>query len=210
MSFPRGETLLSVLSIVAVLSDSVVSIRCCSVARSCLTLCWPPGLQHARLPFPSPPPGACSNSCPSSGWCHPTMSSSVIPFSSCLNFSQHQGLFQWVGYSHQYSSVVHLLLASLTLQFPGFFVCLFCLLSHFLLLTYPIPDLQRWPARCLARELSLSVCARGQLVIMGFVVPMAPPLWCSCEGRRCVLEGRFRLQLACHPLIQMLLFDDIL
>ena len=43
----------------------------------------PHGLQHARLPCPSLTPGACSNSCPSSWWCHPTISSSVIPFSSC-------------------------------------------------------------------------------------------------------------------------------
>ena len=39
---------------------------------------------HARLPCPSPTPGACSNSCSSSWWCHPTISSSVLPFSSCL------------------------------------------------------------------------------------------------------------------------------
>ena len=45
---------------------------------------WPHRLQHARLPSPSPTPGACSNSCPLSQWCHPTISSSVIPFSSCL------------------------------------------------------------------------------------------------------------------------------
>ena len=44
----------------------------------------PHGLQHARPPCPSPTPGICSNSCPSSQWCHPTISSSVIPFSSCL------------------------------------------------------------------------------------------------------------------------------
>ena len=44
----------------------------------------PHGLQHTRLPCPSPTPGACSNSSPSSQWCHPTISSSVIPFSSCL------------------------------------------------------------------------------------------------------------------------------
>ena len=44
---------------------------------------WPYGLQHARLPCPSPTPGACSNSCPSSQWCHLTISSSVNPFSSC-------------------------------------------------------------------------------------------------------------------------------
>ena len=42
------------------------------------------GLQHTRLPWPSPSPGVCSNSCPSNWWCHPTISSSVIPFSSCL------------------------------------------------------------------------------------------------------------------------------
>ena len=45
---------------------------------------WPHGLQHARLLCPSPTPGACSNSCPSHRWRHPTISSSVIPFSSHL------------------------------------------------------------------------------------------------------------------------------
>ena len=45
---------------------------------------WPHGLQHTRLPCPSPTPGAYSNSCSSSQWCHPTISSSVISFSSCL------------------------------------------------------------------------------------------------------------------------------
>ena len=44
---------------------------------------WPHGLQHARPPCPSPTPRACSNPCPLSQWCHPTISSSVIPFSSC-------------------------------------------------------------------------------------------------------------------------------
>ena len=43
----------------------------------------PPGLQHTRPPCPSPTPGVYSNSCPSSRWCHPTISSSVVPFSSC-------------------------------------------------------------------------------------------------------------------------------
>ena len=43
---------------------------------------WPHGLQHARPPCPSPTPGACSNSCALSRWCHPTISSSVVPFSS--------------------------------------------------------------------------------------------------------------------------------
>ena len=58
-----------------------------------LTL-WPHGLQHSRLPCPSPTPGAYSNSCPSSQWCHPTISSSVIPFSSCLQSFPASGSFQ--------------------------------------------------------------------------------------------------------------------
>ena len=53
----------------------------------------PHGLQHARLPCPSPTPGACSNSCPSSPWCHPTISSSVIPFSSRLQSFPASGSF---------------------------------------------------------------------------------------------------------------------
>ena len=46
----------------------------------------PHGLQYSRLPCPSSSPGACSNSCPLSQWCHPTTSSSVIPFSFCFQF----------------------------------------------------------------------------------------------------------------------------
>ena len=45
---------------------------------------WPNGLQHARLPCPSPTPRAFSNLCPSRQWCHPTISSSILPFSSHL------------------------------------------------------------------------------------------------------------------------------
>ena len=44
----------------------------------------PHGLQHTRPPCPSPTPGVCSNSCPLSQWCHPTISSSIVPFSSHL------------------------------------------------------------------------------------------------------------------------------
>ena len=64
---------------------------CSSVAQSCLTL-WPYGLQHARLPFPSPSPEACSHTCPCR-WCHPTSLSSVVPFSSCLQFFPASGSF---------------------------------------------------------------------------------------------------------------------
>ena len=54
----------------------------------------PHGLQHARLPCPSPTPGACSNSCLSSRWCHPSISSSVVPFFSCPQSFPASGSFQ--------------------------------------------------------------------------------------------------------------------
>ena len=63
----------------------------------------PHGLQHARLPCPSPTPRAYSNSCPWSSWCHLTISSSVVPFSSCLQSFPASGsfpmsqLFTWGG-----------------------------------------------------------------------------------------------------------------
>ena len=54
---------------------------------------WPHGLQHTRPPCPSPAPGVYSNSCPLSRWCHPNISSSVIPFSSCLQSFPASGSF---------------------------------------------------------------------------------------------------------------------
>ena len=50
-------------------------------------------LQHTRLPYPSPSPGACSDACPSSWWGHPTISSSVVHFSSCLQSFRASGSF---------------------------------------------------------------------------------------------------------------------
>ena len=63
----------------------------CSVVSNSLQ---PQGLQHARVPSPSPTPRACSNSCPLSQWCHPTISSSAVPFSSHLQFFPGSGSFQ--------------------------------------------------------------------------------------------------------------------
>ena len=75
VSFSRGSSLLR---------DQT---RVSSVQFSCLVMSkslWPHGLQHASLPCPLPAPEAYLNSCPLSWWCHPTISSLVIPFSSCL------------------------------------------------------------------------------------------------------------------------------
>ena len=70
---------------------------------------WPHESQHARPPCPSPTPGVYSNPCPSSQWCHPAISSSVIPFSSCpqslpasRSFPMSQ-FFAWSGQSTSFS-----------------------------------------------------------------------------------------------------------
>ena len=68
------------------------SVQFSSVTQSCMTLRLH-GLQHTRLPCPSPTPRACSNSCPLSQWCHPTILSSIFPFSSCLQSFPASGSF---------------------------------------------------------------------------------------------------------------------
>ena len=70
----------------------------CSVLSDYLR---PHGLQHSRLPCPSLSPGACSNSCPLSWWCHPTILSSVAPFSSCAQSFPASGSFPM---SHLFAS----------------------------------------------------------------------------------------------------------
>ena len=77
------------------------AVRFSSVAQSCL-LCDP---MDCRPPCTSPTPRAYSNSCPSSHWCHSTISSSVIPF-SCLQSFPASGAFQWVSSSHQVAKVL--------------------------------------------------------------------------------------------------------
>ena len=73
-------------------------------------------LQLARLPCPSPIPGACSDSWPLSQWCHPNISSSVIPSPPAFNLSQHQGLFQWVSSSYKVAKVLELQLQHQSFQ----------------------------------------------------------------------------------------------
>ena len=77
-------------SVLQVLADSVKFI---SVAQLCPTL-WTHGQQHFRPPCPLPTPGVHPNSCPLSRWCHPTISSSVISFSSCPQSFPASGSFQ--------------------------------------------------------------------------------------------------------------------
>ena len=80
-----------------------------SVHFSCSVVSYslrPQGLQHARLPCPSPASGAYSNSCPSRRWCHPTISSSVVPFSSCLQSFPASGSFPVSQSLHQVTKVL--------------------------------------------------------------------------------------------------------
>ena len=70
--------------------QTYVLLLSCSVETDSLR---PHGLQHARRPCPSVSPRACSNSCTLSQWCHPTTSSSVVPFSSCLQSFPASGSF---------------------------------------------------------------------------------------------------------------------
>ena len=78
LQLPSSIFQFSLFSSISVISDSL----------------WPHGQQHARPSCPSPTPSIYSNACPLSQWCHPIISSSVIPFSSCLQSFPASGFFQ--------------------------------------------------------------------------------------------------------------------
>ena len=84
-------SLISICWLLPVIFQSFCSMFfSCSVVSDAL---WPHGLQHARLPCPSPSPRACSSLCPSSWWCHSSILSSAVPFSSCLQSFPASGSF---------------------------------------------------------------------------------------------------------------------
>ena len=85
----------------------------CSVVSNFLR---PHGPQHIRLSCPSPSPGVCSNSCPLSQWYCTTISSSVLPFSSCPQSFPASGVFQWVDCKHQVAKVLELQLQHQSFQ----------------------------------------------------------------------------------------------
>ena len=76
------------------LREWIYHVKFSSVVQLCLTLCNLMDCKHTRLPSPSPTPRACSNSCPSSWWCPPTILFSVVPFSSQLQSFPASGSFQ--------------------------------------------------------------------------------------------------------------------
>ena len=88
---------------------TTINFRTFSVQFSCSVMSdflQPHGLQHARLSCPSPSPRACSNSCPLSWWCHPTISSSVVPFSSHLQSFPHSHIQSFRVFSNE--TVLHI------------------------------------------------------------------------------------------------------
>ena len=88
----------------------------CSVAKF-VSNCLPPhGQQHARLPCSSPSPRVFSDSCPLSQWCYLAISSSATHFSFAFSVSPNQGLFQWVGSSHQVAKALELQLQPQSFQ----------------------------------------------------------------------------------------------
>ena len=82
----------------------------------------PPGLQHTRLPCPSSSPRACSKSCPLSQWCHPTISSSVISFSSCLQSFPGSGSFPMSQLFASGGQSIGALVSASVLPFQGWFL----------------------------------------------------------------------------------------
>ena len=93
-------------------------------------LFWPHGLQHTRLPCSSPTPRACSNSCPLSWWYHPTISSSAVPFSSCLHSFPASGFFpmrvlhtRWPKYWSQHRSFQWIFRTDFLKDWPVWSLC---------------------------------------------------------------------------------------
>ena len=82
---------------------------------------WPHGLQHARLPCPSPTPGVYSNSCPLSQWCIQSSHPLLSPSPPAFNLSQHQGLFKWVSSSHQVAKVLEFQLQVFAMNIQDWF-----------------------------------------------------------------------------------------
>ena len=90
ISLIMSEMQIKIKTMYHLLLVRILLLFSCSVTSSSL---WPHGLQHTRLPCPSPSPRVCSNSCPLSRWCHTTISSSLVPFSFCLQSFPASGSF---------------------------------------------------------------------------------------------------------------------
>ena len=110
--------------VVIVLSEyEEFCIQFSSVTQWCMT--QPRELQHSRPPCPTPTPGVYPNSCSLSRWCHPTVSSSVIPFSSCPQSFPASGSFQMSQLFASGGQIVHYSFLKLVINYLQVF-SLFC------------------------------------------------------------------------------------
>ena len=143
-------------------SDSWTSVLRCHQFSSVSNSLQPHGLQHARPPCPSPTPGAYSNSCPYSQWCHPTISSSVVPFSSFPQSFAASGSFQmsqffaWGGQSIGVSASTSVLPMNIQGRFPLGWTGLISLLSKGLSRVFTAP----WKTRVRPRLFKILTTAR--------------------------------------------------
>ena len=87
-------------------TESLLSVQSSPVTQSCSTLCAPMGCSTPGLPVHHQLLELTQTQCLSSQWCHPIISSSVIPSPPAFNLSQHQGLFQWVSSAYQVAKVL--------------------------------------------------------------------------------------------------------
>ena len=150
----------------------------------------PHGLQHARLLCPSPSPKVYSNSCPLSRCCHPTISSSVVPFSSCLQSFPASGSFrmsqfytsggQRIGVSASASVLPMNIQDWFLLRHSAFFIVQ---LSHPHMMTGKIIALARWT--CVGKVMSLLFNMSSRLVISLWkwaMLPLISPFIGLCES----------------------------
>ena len=146
-------------------------------------------LLHGSLPCHSLSPGACSNSCPLSQWCHPTISSSLVPFSSAFYLSQHQGLFQWVSSSHQVAKVLEFQLQHQSFQW--IFRTDFLTYTHYIIMLHPETNV-----------FFFIFLKKNFIYLFGYAVSsLLCGLLCSCEeqgllsslGARACLASKHRL-----------------
>ena len=146
-----------------------------SVAQSCPTLCDPMDYSTPVFPAcPSPTPRACPNSCPSSWWCHPTISSPVVPFSSCPQSflaccspwgHKESDRTEWLNWTDSFSN------SFLILSYYRILNRVSCVIHRFLLVIYfkyssvymSVPNM--WEPICCLRRACLHTCVHTQLCL---------------------------------------------
>ena len=146
----------------------------------------PHGLQHTRPPCPSPTPGIYSNSCSLSWWCHPIISSSVAPFSSCLHTFPGsfltRGLFTSGGQSIGTSISASILPMNIQGWFPLGFTSFISLLTKGLSRVFSSTTVQKhWSLELSVCNISLVLCSQHLLLILCIWYFRLPDLYLSFE-----------------------------